>query len=229
MTPTENPDAIHIVFDFGVVLFTWKPVELVAEYFPQRAASVADAGHLAHAIFGHADWQAFDRGVMPMLAVVERTSLRLQLDQQVLHELVASVGARLLPVPQSLALLEQLRDLRERTDGKIRLYYLSNMPIPYARALQGSYPLLDWFDGGIFSGDVKHIKPELAIYQLLASRYRLVAGRTVFIDDMLGNVAVARTQGWHGIHFRSAQQVRQDLYHMGLKEIGLQPPPDRRR
>lgn len=220
MTPTENPDTIHIVFDFGVVLFTWKPVELVAEYFPQRVAGVADAGHLAHAIFGHADWQAFDRGVLPMQAVVDRTSLRLQLDHQVLHELVASVGARLLPVPESLALLEQLRDLRERTDGRIRLYYLSNMPTPYARALQGRYAFLDWFDGGIFSGDVKHIKPEPAIYQLLASRYRLVAGRTVFIDDVLGNVAAAQSQGWHGIHFRSAQQVRQALQSMGLRDLG---------
>lgn len=220
MTPTENPDAIRIVFDFGVVLFTWKPVELVAEYFPQRVAAVADAGHLAHAVFGHADWQAFDRGTLSMQAVVERTSARLGLDRAVLAELLASIGARLVPVPESLALLEQLRDMRERTEGKIRLYYLSNMPVPYARALQGRYPFLDWFDGGIFSGDVKHIKPEPAIYQLLASRYGLVAGRTVFIDDMLGNVAAAQAQGWHGIHFRSAQQVRQALQGMGLRDLG---------
>lgn len=220
MTPTKHPDAIHIVFDFGVVLFTWKPVELVAEYFPQRADSVAEAGHLAHAVFGHADWQAFDRGILSMPSVVERTSVRLQLDRAVLAELVASIGARLVPVPETLALLERLRDLRERTDGKIQLYYLSNMPIPYARALQGRYPFLDWFDGGIFSGDVKHIKPEPAIYQLLSSRYDLVAGRTVLIDDMLGNVAAAQTQGWHGIHFRSAGQVQQALAGMGLKELG---------
>lgn len=219
-TPEEAADTINIVFDFGAVLFTWKPVDLVAECFPQQAPTVAVAGHLAHAVFGHADWQAFDRGVLSMQAVVERTSVRLQLPHMALADLVQSIGARLLPVPESLALLEQLRDLRERPDGKLRLYYLSNMPIPYARALQGRYPFLEWFDGGIFSGDVQHIKPEPAIYQLLTSRYGLVPGRTVLIDDLLGNVAAAQTLGWHGIHFRSAAQTKQTLQAMGLRKIG---------
>mgnify|MGYP001756992479 FL=1 len=65
------------------------------------------------------------------------------------------------------------------------------------------------------------IKPEAAIYQLLQSRYDLDPVKTVFIDDLLGNIEAAQAQGWHGIHFKSAQQVTQDLQAWGLSKIGL--------
>ena len=45
---------MNVVFDFGAVLFTWRPVDLMMECFPQRAATRAEAGHLAHEVFGHA-------------------------------------------------------------------------------------------------------------------------------------------------------------------------------
>ena len=38
---------MNVVFDFGAVLFTWRPVDLMAECFPKLAATPAQAGHLA--------------------------------------------------------------------------------------------------------------------------------------------------------------------------------------
>jgi putative hydrolase of the HAD superfamily len=90
------------------------------------------------------------------------------------------------------------------------------MPVPYARALERRHDFLSVFDGGIFSGDVLHIKPEPAIYEMLQTRYRLDPGSTVFIDDLPGNVQAARRLGWHGIHFESAQQLATDLRHLGI-------------
>ena len=54
---------MNYVFDFGAVLVTWQPLNLLAECFPQQADTPAHAGHLAHAVFGHEDWQNYDRGV----------------------------------------------------------------------------------------------------------------------------------------------------------------------
>jgi putative hydrolase of the HAD superfamily len=85
------------------------------------------------------------------------------------------------------------------------------MPQPYARILERNNAFLKWFDGGIFSGDVKLIKPEHAIYQMLQTRYQLEPAQTVFIDDLLANVKAARALGWHGIHFESAQQLQTEL------------------
>nr|WP_315491115.1 HAD family phosphatase [uncultured Rhodoferax sp.] len=216
---------MNVVFDFGAVLFTWRPVDLVAEYFPDRAPTPAQAGHLAHEVFGHPDWQGFDQGTVTTAELVDRTVGRLGLDRTAFTLLVHSIGELLVPMPDSMALLHRLDALRaeqqKRREEAVRLYFLSNMPEPYARTLELLHPFLKNFDGGIFSSDVLLIKPDPAIYQLLQNRYGLVPAETTFIDDLLPNVEAARRQGWHGIHFKYAQQVTQELQDWGLREIGL--------
>ncbi|MDZ7938215.1 MAG: HAD family phosphatase [Rhodoferax sp.] len=217
----ERTERMNVVFDFGAVLFTWRPVDLVAECFPERASTPALAGHLAHEVFGHADWQAFDRGTATMAEVIDRTVVRLGLDRKALTTLVEGIGGRLVPMPDSIALLHRLKALRtaQQAEGQadaLKLYFLSNMPVPYARTLEQSHVFLKEFDGGIFSGDVLLIKPEPAIYQLLQNRYALEPTKTVFIDDLLGNIEAARTQDWHGVHFKNAGQVSQALQALGI-------------
>ncbi len=212
---------MNVVFDFGAVLFTWRPLELVAQSFPDRVGSAAQAGHLAHEVFGHADWQAFDRGTKSMSEVIDRTVVRLDLDRGALTALVESIGKRLVPMADSITLLNRLHALRAAQQAlnqqdALKLYFLSNMPAPYARTLEQSHGFLKEFDGGIFSGDVKLIKPEPAIYQLLQTRYALDPAQTVFIDDLLGNIEAAQAFGWHGIHFKNAEQVGQALEDLGV-------------
>lgn len=216
---------MNVVFDFGAVLFTWRPVDLMMECFPQRAATRAEAGHLAHEVFGHHEWQAFDRGTIAMADVVAQVANRAGLDATVLGTLVESIGERLTPMPESVALFKSLVALRaERAAGAgepVRLYYLSNMPVPYARALERVNAFLQDFDGGIFSGDELLIKPEPAIYQCLQKRYALEPAKTVFLDDLLPNIQAAQAESWHGIHFHTAQQAAQELQALGLSEISL--------
>jgi putative hydrolase of the HAD superfamily len=201
---------MNVVFDFGGVLFGWRPAELLTQAFPQAAATPQLAAQLAHAVFAHADWHSFDQGTLSMDAVVERTAARLALSPLVLADLVESIGERLAPMADTVALLAQLH-ARRRLDDGLKLYYLSNMPVPYARTLERKHAFLQWFDGGIFSGDVLHIKPDAAIYQLLQTRFALEPAKTVFIDDLKHNVATARALGWHGIHFESAPQLQAEL------------------
>ena len=216
---------MNVVFDFGAVLITWHPVDLVAECFPEQADTLPHAGHLAHAIFGHEDWQAFDRGTLSTAQVIDRTVARLDLDYRGFKGLVEGMGERLIPMQETLVLLQKLIALRaqRRVQGEpaIGLYFLSNMPEPYARALEQSHDFIKDFDGGIFSGDVQHIKPEPEIYQLLQKRSALEPARTVFTDDLLGNVHAAQAQGWHGIHFKSASQLAHDLQADHLNDLGL--------
>jgi len=81
------------------------------------------------------------------------------------------------------------------------------MPAPCARILEQRHPFLQWFDGGMFSADVKTIKPQPEIFRMLESRYALASARTVFIDDLPANVGAARVHGWHASHFESATQL----------------------
>ena len=210
---------MNIVFDFGAVLFDWQPAQLVRKHFPDHAQHDEAAQALAVDIFRHADWHAFDQGLLEQDEVMARTVARLGLPKDGVFELVDRIGERLTPIAESLAVLARLREQRDAkvpVNGvPLQLYYLSNMPAPYARVLGQRHALLQWFEGGIYSGDVKLIKPDPAIFELLAARHGLVPGHTVFIDDLLANVEAARALGWTASHFQSAAQMAGELARMG--------------
>jgi putative hydrolase of the HAD superfamily len=202
---------MNVVFDFGAVLFTWRPIEIVSEAFPARASTPADAKHLAHAMFSHEDWHDYDRGLLEMDAVVDRLSSRLTLDRDAVHTLVQNIGECLQPIDETVAVLQCLQQRRQAGEGVTGLYFLSNMPRPYARELEQKHGFLKHFDGGIFSGDVLLSKPNPAIYQMLQERYQLAPESIIFIDDMHANVQAARALGWQGIHLTEPQTLADTL------------------
>jgi len=197
---------MNVVFDFGAVLFTWQPAQLVAHHFPEHAATPEQAQQLAQSIFDHADWQGFDSGKVTLDEVISRTALRLDLPHERLHNALALIGEQLEPIACNVEVLARLCERRLR-DGGLKLYFLSNMPEPFARALERRFDFLQSFDGGIFSSDVKMGKPDPAIYLLLASRYWLDADDTLFIDDHQVNIKAADALGWHTIHCKDPQQL----------------------
>ena len=214
---------MNIVFDFGAVLFGWQPAHIVRQHLPQHVTDDASAQALGKAIFSHADWQAFDQGLISEQAVVQRTSSRLALPSSQVASMVALIGEQLSVIPTSLAVLQQLRDRRDAGEGEgmgmgesIRLYYLSNMPEPYARALERNHAFLQWFDDGIFSGDIELIKPDPAIYAAATQRFNLQGQTTIFIDDSLPNVQAAQAHGWRTVHLPSPEQLPSKL----SEEIG---------
>jgi putative hydrolase of the HAD superfamily len=213
---------LNVVFDFGAVLFAWQPHVLVREYFPERTATEEATASLAHSIFAHPDWQAFDAGTASMFETIDRVQQRTGLPVCQLRNLVHGIGERLAPLPSSVNVLRSLRERRDSYKGAgqdIKLFYLSNMPEPYARALELKHDFIGWFDDGIFSADVKLAKPDAAIYALCTQRFGLQGADTVFIDDMLPNIAAARAHGWRALHLPVAEALEADL----LNEIGLWP------
>ena len=172
---------------------------LVQSQFAHHAPTAEAAHALARQMFHHEDWLGFDRGTHSLDDAIGRMALRLSLPAERLGDVLAPMGERLEPIAVTVELLAQLRVRRDAGED-LRLYYLSNMPSPYARVLEVRHAFFRWFDGGIFSGDVRMIKPQREIYELLAQRYRLAAPETVFIDDSLANVVAARDFGWQAIH-----------------------------
>lgn len=206
---------MNLVFDFGAVLFTWQPALLLEQKHQAWVAQHGGAHALAQAVFHHPDWEAFDRGTSEQSEVVVRTAHRLDLPHDDLATLVASIAPSLTPMLGTVALLERLVQRRE-AQGDLKLYFLSNMPVPYARTLEELHDFIEWFDGGVFSGDAGHIKPEPGIYQLMQERYGLEPTQTIFVDDLMANVQAARKQGWHAIHFQSPEQLALELQRWNI-------------
>jgi putative hydrolase of the HAD superfamily len=199
----KNIQPLNIVFDFGAVLLHWQPALLIRTHLPQYAGSEAAALQLARDLFHHSDWQSFDAGLLPLHVVSERTAQRLQMPQELLHNFFEPIGANLQAIDESVALLRELKALQQ-SGAPLGLYFLSNMPEPFSRSVEQTHEFVQWFDGGIFSGDVKLAKPDAAIFNLLTERYGLNDKPILFIDDSLPNIHAAQSLNWQTIHCQDA-------------------------
>lgn len=196
-----------IVFDFAGVLFHWQPHELLQRCLPARATDEASARHWEALIFqGYVgDWGEFDRGTVPTAELVRRITRRTGLSEREVQAVVDAVPAELQPMPHTVALLKRLRDAGHS------LYYLSNMPEPYAAHLEREHEFVGWFDAGLFSARVHVNKPEPRIFELAAQRFQAEPSSLVFIDDVPVNVLAARNAGWNALHFQNAADCETQL------------------
>jgi len=202
---------MHFVFDFGAVLFDWRPAALLRQVLPHRAHDDASAAHWVAQVFqGYGgDWGDFDRGVVSPAALIERVAARTGLTPDEVLAVVDAVPQALAPLPGSVALLARLRQAGRP------LYYLSNMPEPYADHLEREHDVVGWFADGVFSARVQLCKPDPAIFALAAQRFGRVGSELLFLDDHPANVAAAQAAGWRALQFVDAAQCEADLRQRG--------------
>lgn len=201
----------HVVFDFGGVVFQWRPKELLKRTLPHRAVDEAAAQQLVADFFQNyeGDWGRFDRGTIEVPELAPLIAERLGFE---LGEVQAVIDA----VPGELEAQKETVDLLHRLhENGHRLYFLSNMPEPYAVHLESTHEFFSRFTDGVFSSRVKLIKPEPEIFELATQRFGIEPSQTVFIDDVAKNVEIARAHGWHAIQFITAAQVEADLEAIG--------------
>lgn len=100
--------------------------------------------------------------------------------------------------------------------GGLRLVALSNWSVETFPRARHRMTFLDDFDGVLISGAVGLVKPDRAIFDLVARRHDVDPSRAVFIDDSPKNVAAAGEAGFDAIAFESPEQLRQELAGRGL-------------
>lgn len=198
---------LKIVFDFAGVLFDWQPPHLLQRLLPQHAGDARSATALAESIFqGYSgDWSKFDRGTLEVPELVRRIAARTGLHEHEVRAVVDAVPLELAPIAGTVSLLRRLRDAGRR------LFYLSNMPLPYAEHLEREHDFVGWFESGVFSARVQQVKPEREIFDIAARRFGVEPSQLVFIDDVPGNVHAARQAGWQALQFVDAADCEAQL------------------
>ena len=206
----------QLVFDFAGVVFSWQPLALLQQVIPAQAIDEASARHWAAQIFeGYdGDWAEFDRGTVQPDDLVRRIARRTGLAEADTLAVVQAVPWSFQPIAATVDLLQRLR-----RPGR-PLFFLSNMPAPYADHLDHHHPVKHWFSDGIYSGRVQHIKPEPAMFELAARRFGASPADLVFFDDVPANVAAAQAAGWSAFVFTDAAQAERDL-----RQAGCWPDP----
>ena len=203
---------MNIVFDFGGVLFEWQPHTFMTRLLPQHAPDPAAARAVVQAFFQGfgGDWGEFDRGTIERGPLADAIARRTGLTRAEVDRVIDAVPHELKPIAGTVALLERLHARGHA------LYFLSNMPAPYADHLEASHGFLSLFRAGVFSARVKLIKPEPAIFAHAVEAFGIDAADTLFIDDAAHNAEAARAAGWQALHFVDAAQCEAELAQRGL-------------
>jgi putative hydrolase of the HAD superfamily len=187
--PANLPGAV--VFDVGNVLLSWDPHAILREHLPAGA----DHGLFLRDVFAHPDWVELDRGTLDEGEALLRFATRTGAAPELVRRLVDASKTSLAPMPDSLALLEELR----RT-GATKLYVLSNMSHATWEYLEPRHDFWKGFDG------------------LLLSTFGLAPEETVFFDDRADNVAGARAERIRSFVYDGAAKARARLFDGAWRE-----------
>jgi 2-haloacid dehalogenase len=196
-----------VVFDLGGVLIDWNPRHLYRKLF---AGDEAGMEHFLSTVCTHEWNRCQDAG----RSFAEGARL-LKAEHPEKAELIDAYGTRFGemmagPIAGSVEILAELKD------RGTPLYGLTNWSTEtYAPALE-RFAFLQWFRGILVSGEVKVIKPDRRIFELLIECFGIDPHRAVYIDDVEANVAAAGPLGIHAIHFKTPAALREELAELGL-------------
>ncbi len=194
----------NILFDLGGVLITYHPEEtLLAVGYSKEEAS-----RLNHAVFLDPLWRELDRGTYRSMEEALPLFYKAHPDDAALIQSFFSrdwMKILFQPIDESVLFLKKMKQ-----EG-YRIYFLTNYAAETYRETSSRVPFFKLADGAVVSSDVKLLKPDPRIYQILLERYHLVPEETVFFDDNEINVQAAIACGIHAQVFQNVNRAEEFL------------------
>lgn len=178
---------MNLVFDYGNVLIEWNKDVILNKLF----LNDQDLKMIDDLVFNSGLWQALDEG-------------RLSIDEgyvKILNSLNNNFKDEVKQLMYYWYSYVRFYDEVIKCIGQLKakghkIYVLSNTTTLFYDAMTkyfSNYEQL--FDGWILSCEVKTVKPQADIYQLLINKYRLDVSETYFFDDLKENLKTAQTLG----------------------------------
>lgn len=197
---------MNIVFDLGGVVFNWSPEQLTQHAFANKRHQ-----QLARQqIIEHEDWLALDRGSLELDAAMANAVKRTGFTTDAVAHFFDRVAPSLTPIHATIDLIHELAGYPRN-----QLFVLSNMHHKSIDHLEANFDFWSLFQAQVVSCRIGMIKPERQIYDYLLESNALVAGETVFIDDMPENTRAAEAAGIRGIQFTDTASCRAALVDLG--------------
>ena len=110
------------------------------------------------------------------------------------------------PIQGTVDILQKIKEQKSH-----RLFALTNWSAETFPWALDNFHFLHWFEGIVVSGVERCRKPFPEIYQILFNRYNIDPSRALFIDDNVKNIEAARSIGLDAIHFKSSDQLAEEL------------------
>ncbi|KIX92295.1 uncharacterized protein Z520_12041 [Fonsecaea multimorphosa CBS 102226] len=198
-SPTPNVSAL--IIDLGDVLCNWTAPE---------ALPVSPA--MLHRLLKTRFWHEYDSGVITQDECYSRLATQYGL-------LLSDVAEAFKQAAQSLSPDEEvfgmIRDLKKTYRGSLKVYLMSNIPLPEWKALEMD-TRYDWtlFDGFFISAQVGMCKPELGFFRHVLSQINKKPKDIIFVDDNAENILAARSLGIKCLRHKNADGLRQFFHHI---------------
>lgn len=179
----------NIIFDFGNVLARFDEKEVIGQY----CSSSEDFLLLKKALFY--DWDSLDGGFIDYNKYMENVKERLPKSlHPILDSLAKTWYQHLSPLTETWAFIHELKK------SGYALYILSNASTYFAENYS-FFEITKEFDGMVFSGPLKMLKPKHEIYHYLFDTFHLVPEECLFLDDKKENILAGKELGMDGIVF----------------------------
>lgn len=190
-----------MIFDLGNVLvaFDWQTNLKSYGFSAEKYEAIANA------LYRSDDWNEMDRGVLTTEEVTARFVAKLPQYEADIRRIVSDIGATIKQYAYTKPLLRALKE------AGFKVYYLSNYGEFGYEKTKRELDFLPMMDGGLFSYEVKMVKPNPWIYAELFARYQIDPATAAFFDDNPKNVEAARKMGLHAEVFTDVAQVERYL------------------
>lgn len=178
-----------VIFDLGKVLvqYDWEQFLHKFAFDEKTFRAVADA------VFLSETWQQGDAGVYDEATWLDAFLANAPAYEKEIRQVYEKLAGCVWTFPYTKELIAHFRK-----EG-YRIYYLSNYSEYLRKASANTLAFLKSFDGGVFSYEVKCVKPEEKIYKILLERYDIKTDDALFYDDRIENVEAAKRLGIQGI------------------------------
>lgn len=190
----------NIVFDLGNVLARFN-LNDVLNTLTNESKIKED---LLEFYFRSGLWNLYDQGLFTQEEMIQKGVTAYPAYETIIVDFMHHWSEFVLPIPSSMEVLEKVNQTKN-------CFILSNIPEDCYHFVKEKTPIFSLVQGGVYSYQEKRIKPDLELYKILLSRYRLKAEECLFIDDKIENVQAAQKLGFQVIHLIDATKLEEEI------------------
>ena len=187
-----------VVFDLGNVLMDFRWKEYMRSLFGENEALIQT---INQGIWHNGCWAAMDKGEMDGAATLRSAVAFAPQYEKEIKLTLDRVAHAFHKFGYAVPWVQELKGMG------LNVYYLSNYSAFSIAANPDVLDFIPCMDGGVFSFEVKAVKPEPEIYRCLCEKYGLNPEECLFTDDVPANVKGAQVCGFQGIVFEGYEKT----------------------
>ena len=188
----------NMVFDIGNVLMDFRWKEYMRSLFGEDETLIQT---INQGIWHNGCWAAMDKGEMDGAATLRSAVAFAPQYEKEIKLTLDRVAHAFHKFGYAVPWVQELKGMG------LNVYYLSNYSAFSVAANPDVLDFIPYMDGGVFSFEVKAVKPEPEIYRCLCEKFGLKPEECLFTDDVPANVKGAQACGFQGIVFEGYEKT----------------------